>query len=273
MSLNFRFPEHVLNQPAKVQPPVLLDSPQSHLNLVISSLALGGAERCALDVVIGLRTSGASGVLYVLNQLPVEYSVEMDPAFPVVSLAGLALADQMRTIAAQVLCSPTPIVVSHLVPTHHLSHLWRLGLPTVPVVHNSAMGWHEPIANFDTSQVPFIVAVSDEVKTQLITAGCPRPVCVIRHEIQRWRTAEEHQRNREEVRRRFGVGAEVTLIGMVGQFKAHKAYVRAVRVLASIRASRPVKLMIVGGWDHNYGAGRQAHAATIELARMLVSRI
>jgi len=131
------------------------------------------------------------------------------------------------------------------------------------------MGWHEPVSNFDDPHVPFIVAVSDDVKAQLLAASCGKPVSVIRHEIQRWKTAEDHQRDRAEIRSRFAVSAEATLIGMVGQFKAHKSYVRAVRVLAALKTSRDVKLMIVGGWDHNYGSGRQAHTATIDHAREL----
>jgi glycosyltransferase involved in cell wall biosynthesis len=261
--------DHVLNQPARFQPPTPLGWGLSHLNIVIASLALGGAERCVLDVVHGLKQSGGTGVVYVLNRLAAQYLVEDDPAFPVVWLDGNDPVDQMRTIAAQVLCSPTPVVVSHLIRTEHLKHLWRFGLQTIPVIHNSSMGWHEPVSNFDTPHVPFIVAVSDDVKTQLREASCGKPVCVIRHEIQRWKTAEDHQRDRAEIRAQYGVGTETTLIGMVGQFKAHKSYVRAVRVLAALKPSRNVKLMIVGGWDHKYGSGRQAHAATVDQARML----
>jgi hypothetical protein len=193
MSVSRSLVDHVLNQPARFQPPSPLGWKSSHLNIIVPSLALGGAERSVLDVVQGLRQSGGTGAVYVLNHLAVEYEVEDDPAFPVISLAGIDPSDQMRTIAAQVLCSPTPVVVSHLIRTAQLRLLWRFGLQTIPVIQNSAMGWQEPVSNFDTPHVPFILAVSDDVKAQLRAASSSKPVCVIRHEIQRWKTAEDHK--------------------------------------------------------------------------------
>ena len=269
MSINLPHLGHVLNLPARYQPTPPLGCGPSHLNIVISSLALGGAERSVLDIVHGLRQSGGTGALYVLNHLNAEYRVEDHPAFPVISLAGMDAADQMRTIAAQVLRSPVPVVISHLVRTTQLKLLWRLGLQTIPVIHNSAIAWHEPVSNFETPHVPFIVAVSNYVKAQLQAASCKKRICVIRHEIQRWKTAEEHQRDRAKVRSHYGIGAETMLIGMVGRFKAHKSYVRAVRVLAGLRHNREVKLMIVGGWEHDYGSGRPAHAAAVDQATEL----
>jgi glycosyltransferase involved in cell wall biosynthesis len=259
----------ILNQPARFQPPRPLGWSLSHVNIILPSLALGGAERMVLDVAHGICQSGSSGTLYVLNELSAEYPPTNDPDFPVVSLAGMGPADQMRTIAAQVLCSPTPVVISHMINTRLLQTLWCYGVPTIPVIHNSEMGWHEPVSCFDEPHVPLLVAVSEDVRRQLLAAGCPKPVSVIRHEIQRWKTEEEHERDRAEVRSRFGLTPDTLLIGMVGQFKAQKAYVRGVRVLAALERSRPVKLMIVGGWDHNWGAARQAHAATVAQAQEL----
>lgn len=260
---------NVVNETATCQPTPSLGFSITHLNIILPSLALGGAERAVLDVVHGLSRTGGTGVVYVLNQLAAEYTVDSDASFPVVSLAGMEPADQMRTIAAQVLCSPAPVVISHLIRAAQLRTLWRFGIKTIPVIQNSATGWHEPVSNFDDPHVPFIVAVSDDVKAQLLAASCCKPVSVIRHDIQRWKPTEQHRRDRDQIRSRFGVGPDTTLIGMVGQFKAQKAYVRAVRVLASLRRSRDVKLMIVGGWDHSWGSGRQAYAATVSHAREL----
>jgi glycosyltransferase involved in cell wall biosynthesis len=259
----------VLNRPAGYQPPAPLAWGLSHLNIVIPSLAMGGAERSVLDVVPGHIRSGGTGVLYVLNELPSEFTAPDDPSFPLVSLAGLAPADQMRAIAAQVHCSPVPVLVCHLLRVAHLQLLWRLGVTTVPVIHNSAMGWHDPVGAYDDPHVPFIVAVSADVKSQLLDSGSPKPVTVLRHEPQRCLTGEEFDRDRQEVRGRYGIPDNTTVIGMVGQFKAQKAYVRAVRVLSALKATRDVKLMIVGGWEHSWGSARQAHEATLTQAREL----
>jgi glycosyltransferase involved in cell wall biosynthesis len=259
----------VLNRPAGYQPPTPLAWGLNHLNIVIPSLAIGGAERAVLDVVYGLARSGGTGVLYVLNELPTEFAAADDPSFPCVSLAGLSPLEQMRAIATQVQCSPVPVLVCHLLRTAHLQALWRFGIRTIPVIHNSAMGWRDPVSIYDDPYVPFLVAVSADVKSQLCDSGSPKPVTVLRHELQRWRSRTEFERDREEVRRRYDIGAAATIIGMVGQFKAQKAYVRAVRVLSVLRATRDVKLMIVGGWDHTWGSGHQAHEATVTQAREL----
>lgn len=259
----------VLNRPAHYQPPTPLAWGLNHLNIVIPSLAMGGAERAVLDVAYGLAQSGGTGVLYVLNELRTEFAVADDPSFPCVSLAGLSPLDQMRTIATQVQCSPVPVLVCHLLRTGYLQALWRFGVRTIPVIQNSAMGWHDPVSNYDDPHVPFIVSVSADVKSQLCDSGSPKPVAVLRHEPQRWRSRADFERDREEIRSRYAIADATMIIGMVGQFKAQKAYVRAVRVLSALRVTRDVKLMIVGGWDHTWGSGCQAHEATVIQAREL----
>jgi glycosyltransferase involved in cell wall biosynthesis len=89
---------------------------------------------------------------------------------------------------------------------------------------------------------------------------------VVRHELQRWSTVDEQQKNRLEIRDRYGIADGTLVIGMVGEFKTQKAYTRAVRVLAQIRRHLPAKLLILGGWDHEWGHGRQAYTATHRLA-------
>ena len=106
------------------------------------------------------------------------------------------------------------------------------------------------------AHTPFVVAVSDSVAKELRESGCQAPVVTIRHELQRWFMQEDIRRNRLEVRRRHGIADDTFLIGMVGCFKAQKAYPRAIRVLAGLRKVRDAKLMIVGSWDHDYGYGR-----------------
>ena len=89
---------------------------------------------------------------------------------------------------------------------------------------------------------------------------------VLRHELQRWFTPEEQHQNRRQIRERYGIPDDTLIIGMVGEFKSQKVYTRAVRVLAHLRRIRPAKLMILGGWDHDWGHGRQAYTATCRLA-------
>ena len=71
---------------------------------------------------------------------------------------------------------------------------------------------------------------------------------------------------RREYRDAHGIADDTLLIGMVGQFKAQKAYTRAVRVLAGVQRICKAKLMILGDWDHGDGSGRTAYEATCRLA-------
>jgi glycosyltransferase involved in cell wall biosynthesis len=172
----------------------------------------------------------------------------------------------MHSVAVEVLASPEPVLFTHMVNAELLRSLWERGVKTVPVIHNSRPGWQDSPAAFKHPNVPFVVAVSEAVAQELREAGCPKPVIVLRHELQRWFTLEEQQQNRRHIRDRYGIADDTLIIGMVGEFKSQKAYTRAVRVLAHLRRIRPAKLMILGGWDHEWGHGRQAYTATCRLA-------
>jgi glycosyltransferase involved in cell wall biosynthesis len=91
-------------------------------------------------------------------------------------------------------------------------------------------------------------------------------VVTIRHELQRWFGVAELEQHRRSIRAQYGVSEDTLLIGMVGEFKSQKAYTRAVRVLAAIRREQPAKLMILGGWDHDWGHGRACYTATCRQA-------
>ena len=254
------------NVAALRQPPVPVLTPSMHINILIPSMTFGGAERCVYDIVTGLERRHPTGKLFVLHNLVPSYSLEGTDLFPVLQLEGKDRLTWIRTIALEVLTSPTPILYTHLIRAEDLRMLWDYGVITIPVVHNSVPGWQDSPDMFADRQVPFIISVSEDVRKQLITAGCKKPIVVIRHELQRWRVPEDVARDRNRIRRRHGVRDNTLLIGMVGQFKAHKAYTRAVRVLREILKFKKAKLMIIGGWDHDYGAGRVTYAATIKLA-------
>ena len=136
---------------------------------------------------------------------------------------------------------------THLIGVRELETLGRAGLHVVPVIHNSQPAWQDAPQAFDRPWVPFVVAVSEAVKRQMLALGCSKPVVVIRHELQRPPpSAEEAEVERREVRRRHGIPDDALCIGMVGQFKAQKAYTRAVRVLAKVQEHVKARLMILG---------------------------
>lgn len=255
-----------LDPPARRQPPALKFAASGHVNILIESLARGGAERIVLETIAGLEKSNVSVKLFVLYQTGVSYRLPPMANVEVFRLHQLEPSARVQKIAGEVLVSPQPVLYTHLIRLEQLKPLWERGIKTIPVIHNSHEGWKDPAPVYNVAHVPFVVAVADDVAKQLRENGCSRPVTVIRHELQRWFSAEEQQRNRVEIRDRYGIADGTLLIGMVGEFKSQKVYTRAVRVLAQIRQRVAAKLMILGGWDHDWGHGRQTFIATQRLA-------
>lgn len=261
--------EALRNRRAAIQPVSVDVYRRQHLNMVVASLTMGGAERLVLDVARALDGRIASGTLFVLGRTVTSHEPPPLKDFRIVHVHGRDRRDKIGRVALEVLSSPNPVVITHLVRSAELAHLWEFGVATIPVVHNSWQGWHEPPEVFEHDLVPAVAAVCRSVADQLRDAGLSKPITILRHELGVREGFGFDTANRERVRNQHGVAADALLIGMVGQFKAHKAYVRAVRVLAALRGDGPVKLMILGGWDHDYGAGRAAYAATLDQAARL----
>jgi glycosyltransferase involved in cell wall biosynthesis len=258
--------EMPLNKPAPRQPATPQFLMTSHINILLPSLARGGAERIVLETLAGLQRRNASAKLFVLHGVRSGYPFNNTGNVQIFRLSPPDLPAKLHAVAAEVLASPEPLVYTHMVKAGLLQQLWERGVKTIPVIHNSRHAWQDPPTAFNHPNIPFVVAVSEAVAKQLREDQCPCPVMVMRHELQRWFTPEEQQESRRQIRERHGIADDTLVIGMVGAFKSQKAYTRAVRVLAQIRKIRPVKLMILGGWDHEWGHGRLAYAATCRLA-------
>jgi len=239
------------------------------VHILVVSLTLGGAERTVSEVATALGKRGSAGNLFVLWKGAPSYDVAERSCFRVFHSSAAQRKQSLAQIARQVLDSSENVLFTHLIPARDLQVLWQSGVYTVPVIHNSRLGWLDGPDAFDHPMVPFIVAVSTRVARELAEDGCKKPVTVVRHELQRWFSRTELFKDRARTRSRYGVPDDVFLIGMVGNFKAQKAYPTAVRVLHRILQYRPAKLIIVGSWDHSYGYGRTTYEATRHLASEL----
>jgi glycosyltransferase involved in cell wall biosynthesis len=239
-----------------------------HINMLIPHLIRGGAERMVLDLAAAFTGTdpGKSARIYVKAAAQRQYKVKaaLEPEFTI--LAPQKNGWDVRTVAMGVLGSPTPVLFTHLITARDLVALWEWGVVTVPVIHNSRPGWQDDPEVFAHANVPFVVAVSEAIAAELRAANCPKPVIPLRHELPRRFEPRAMMLERKRIRDRHGIGLHTLLVGMVGQFKSQKAYTRAVRVLAEMRQICDVRLMIVGGWEHDYGNGRAAYKATCRLA-------
>src|SRR5271166_1388685 len=239
------------------------------VNIMIASLALGGAERIVHETISTLQSRATKGTLFVLKDAGLQYPVSTSGMFEIHRWKASYREGKLRETADHVLLTGTNLLFTHLIATNDLKVLWEAGVKTVPVIHNARDGWQDPAESYQASTTPFVVAVSDSVANELRESECQAPVVTIRHELQRWFREEAVRKNRIEVRRRHGIGDDTFLIGMVGCFKAQKAYPRAIRVLAELRKMRNAKLMIVGSWDHDYGYGRLTFEVVCKLIQEL----
>ena len=242
----------------------------SSVNIMVASLALGGAERIVCEIVSALQERGQAGKLFVLWDVSPHYEMHSSGSFDVHEFrSGSPREERLPETAARVLASGTNLLFTHLIHVSDLRVLWGAGIRTVPVIHNAPEGWQDPVESYASGHVPFVVAVSDSVARELRERGCTVPVITVRHELQRWFSDDNARENRLRIRKQYGIAPGTFLIGMAGNFKAQKAYPRAARVLAEVRKMRPAKLMILGSWDHDYGYGR----VTFDVFRRLVEEL
>lgn len=261
-----------LQRPLRAPQPVMRLAAQpprrQALNIVIPSFVRGGAERITAEVVTTLAQNRITPVnLYVRHDARRKYDLPKMEGLNVVS--GNEEHDtptNMRMFALSVLRSGSPVVITHLLRVEELRHFWDFGIMTIPVIHNARPSWHDDPKRLNVPGVPLVIAVADAVADELRAHGLKRPVVTLRHALQRAFLPADLARHRKEIRDQHGVGDRTLLIGMVGQFKAQKAYTRAVRVLHRMQERCETKLMILGGWDQSCGGSAEAYQAACRRA-------
>jgi glycosyltransferase involved in cell wall biosynthesis len=240
-----------------------------HVNVVCASLARGGAERPIVDMVPVWEAGGHTSKIIVFSNFKPAYEIKASQLTSVVALHTYERADRSEVAAQEIIASPQMFAYTVLIRQADLATLWRHGIATAPVIVNSREAWQDDPAVYNRDSVPFVVAVAGHVASELRAAGLKRPIHVLRHEVLPRPLDEAYRSNRKQIRSQYGIADDCLLIGMVGQFKAQKAYPRAVRVLNAVQRHRPAKLMIVGGWHHEFGFGRQTYEATMRQSLQL----
>jgi len=233
-------PEHLLAQPLAGCVP--LADVRLPLRAVISSLALGGAERIVLEWAADALRRGRSIDLAVLNRATMEW--QAPPALQVIRRETESMEQFAATLGRR--WGPGTVVAAHLLRDAMLAQLQAHGLVPVPVLHNARDGWLNDPATWRAQGLRAGLACAQAVAQQARDAGCGVPLAVIRHRPTLDEAAFSLE-ERRELRRRLGVNDGTLLVGMVGALKAQKNYPRALRVLEKLLARRPAALAIVGG--------------------------
>lgn len=231
----------LLARPAPEAIPAL-SAPPLDLTVFLASLARGGAERLVVRWLARLDPARHRVRLIVMRGAPAEYPV---PAHVQVErLAGDRGRARLAAIAGR-LRGGRP-ALCHLLNDDELASLWAQGVATIPVVHNDRPGWTSTPGRFPPASVPLVIAVSGAVASAVTAGGWRGPVAVIRAPAVALPGSADAAA-RATLRGRLGIAGDEMLVVMVGGVKPQKAYPRAVRVLAAIRAVRPARLAILGG--------------------------
>lgn len=213
------------------------------LRVLMASLAPGGAERIVLEWLGAEAARGRSVELAVVHARRLALPVPAPVALRVRDREGVAsfLAGIARCWAGTI--AP---VSTHLIPDDQLGLLWRAGLRTVAVVHNSRPGWRNDPAAWDPRHVPLAVACAARVREEMLAAGCRVPVSFLRHRPRVGAAATDPARRRQ-MREELRIGRTTLAIGAIGAIKAQKDLPRALEVLAALARRRDAVLLVVGG--------------------------
>ena len=209
------------------------------VSVAVGTLALGGAERIALDWAVGCAARYRVRIVVVRaarNEWPVPHGVE------VTRLRSADPEGELEEVGARIASGANPVVLCHMLTAVERAALARGGAIPVPVLHNAAAGWREgPEA---LREAPFVLAVSRAAARQLRESGFRGPIPVVHHVP---RTPVVHLAARRAWRSRWSLREDAFVIGIIGGVKPQKAYPRALRVLAALLERRDAYLVIVGG--------------------------
>jgi len=245
------------------QPRLVRARSSDEIHIAVASLVRGGAERIVLDTCRALARSGRRVHLIVLHRRADEYAV---PAGVRLSRIGRPPERSIDDVACEIARSGASLVLAHLLRARTLERFWRRGVATIPVIHNMSERWIEDPSSYRRPLVPYVIAVSAAVAGDLKARCAGIGVTVVRHDLA-GRSVHAEDGARALLRGKMDLKRRTLLIGMVGNFKLHKGYPRALRVLAELLRVRDARLLIAGGAvDHE---GRTALQATRELAKRL----
>jgi glycosyltransferase involved in cell wall biosynthesis len=231
------------------------------LRVLIASLAPGGAERIVLEWLGAEVARGRAAELAVLH--PRGDALRPPAGLPVAVRSRESPEEFLHARAVAWAGSPAP-VSAHLITDAHLAILWKAGVRTVPVVHNSRLGWRNDPAAWDPRHVPQAVACAASVRVEVIESGCRVPVIAVRHRP-RVGPAATDPGLRRELRAELGIADGTFLVGAIGAMKPQKDHPRAVEVLAALARRRDAALVILGGMLER--------SAVAELERVLAAAV
>lgn len=236
---------------------------QEHVNMLVPTLNVGGAEKIATDVLSDLPT-GYTAQLLVRSKSRCCFDVSalVQKGVQVELLDEYSQVDAARRIAARVESSPNRALYYHLPDSELLAILHGLGVNTIPVIHNMHTAWRVSAHALNDPHVLFATCASDAIARELRAYGCRKRIVSIRHEVGPL-TQNPAAECRNSVRVKLGIGEDTMVLGMIGQFKTQKCYPRAIEILSALTKRIQSKLLIIGGWNLDNQDSKSSYEDTL----------
>lgn len=214
------------------------------IRIMISSLALGGAEKIVLDWAKAEVNAGKDveiAVLYKMDkEWPIPSGVKVFRKSPNTPVGGFIAQLTVRWK------NHKGAISTHLIRDNVLSLMWNSGFKTIPVFHNGKEGWKNDPSNWSRKNVPFIIGCADAVSKEIREEVSDIPVYTIKHQASVSKLALSMDA-RKSIRNKLHIPDNAILIGLIGALKRQKNYPKAVEVLAEVNKQREAYLCILGG--------------------------
>lgn len=214
---------------------------------VIPSLALGGAERIVLDLASEAARRGVITHVVIFHRHQHLHAFERNPNVVVHDLSKITRSCLSQAIVRRAHQAGITALYAHLINDALMEAIISAGCQVIPVVHNMKASWKADPKRWTTPDMPFVVACGEYVREELLESGCTPPVRTLRHLLG---DVPHSDGLRETFRKHLvaeGHSQTCRVIGMVGRLVPQKNYLKAVRILAELRAGgMDVVLVIVG---------------------------
>jgi len=225
---------------------------------VVNQLALGGAERQAVDVALALQRRGRECVFFTFYGKLLLADELKEGGVDVVPLeAGRTYWRGVRALARHLRHGGFDVMNSHMSIAGAFARAAAIAAHVPSVSVEQLPGGSESfrirvLRDVTLNAASAIVCISDEVRRQLYRRTnwyfVRRPPVHVIHNTVDVARVRALSGNRRAVRHSVGVDSDAVVITNVGRFHPQKNQLRLVRAFATVAAEEPRAMLVLVGW-------------------------
>ena len=218
---------------------------KKEINILISSLSLGGAEKIVVDFAHVSFLKGYEVNLFVLHKQNKEFLIKN--GINVFKRNNETISEFLNVHFKKF----NKTLVTHLINDNILEYLWHnFNIKTIPVIHNDKQGWKNNPLVLNNQNVPHVIACADYVKNELLESGLNKPVFVIKH-YPLLSNQVYSMENRIKLRNDYSVSENTLFIACVGSIKKQKNYPRLIKIANELKKQNKDFIIAIFGDYHN----------------------